>query len=134
MAISGHFQIDHRGGLRANGIAKVQAQTRFPFELLEQQSHQRPVLQNPAHSICSTGLRAAGPITRQERHLPLQSLIAELQEAKRRQIRQQSLPEIQALQQLSAGVGEGVGAAALQQSRGGQGIPQLHHPATARQG
>ena len=119
VAIGSHLQIHPLRRPWASGITEVQIQARLPLKLLQQQGHQGAVLQDPTHSHSCPSSGATGQITPQKRHPPLQGLIAKLQAAKRRQMRLQGLPEIQALQQLSTGVGERIGTAALEQGRGG---------------
>ena len=64
----------------------------------------------------------------------MQGAITELEPAEGCQMGAQRLPKIQAGEQLGAGMGEGVGAAAVEQGLAGLGIAELHLPAAAGQG
>ena len=131
VTIGGHLQIHRACGSAARRIPQAEAHSALLLQGTKQQLHQGLMLQDPAHRS-GVGLGAVPRQIRSEkRHLPPQGAITELQPAEGRQMGAQRLPEIQAGQQLGAGMGEGVGAAAVEQPLAGLWIAELHLPAAA---
>ena len=105
VTIGGHLQIHWACGGAALWIAQAEAHAAVLLKGAEQQLHQRLMLQDPAHGS-GIGLGALPrQIRSQKRHLPPQGAITELEAAKGRQVGAQWLPEVQAGQQLGAGMG-----------------------------
>ena len=139
MPISGHKQIRSGiGGGWNDGrrLTELQLKARFGQQGLEQHGHQRPMLQDPAHCGGSPGCDPMGrrQIPLREHDLAVQGAVAEVEPTEWRQGWLQREPEIKLLEQLSAGMGEGVGALALAELLRRERIPQLHLPAGTGQG
>ena len=102
-------------------------------QTFEQQGHQRAMLAYPAHGR-SRGRRPPRAQIRQgEGHLALDGQIQQLQGAEGHQHRLHSWPQTQLLQKALARMGEGIGAAALEQQHGGQWITDAYLPAGVSQ-
>jgi hypothetical protein len=144
--IRGHHQIE------ASPLALGRERTRRPsqdhgdgwvgLKPLEQQSHEGPMAADPTNGgptgwIMGTGKDGGGSpgseVSAAEVDRAAQSPINKVELGKTDEMGRQGRPKSKPLQQAAAGMGEGIGPLALQQSLAGQGIEKLDAPAGLRQ-
>jgi hypothetical protein len=97
----------------------------------QQDLHQGAVLQDPAHGLIT--LPQPGQITRRKRDLKVGGPVTELQPPKRGQGWKQLIPKPQPLQQIPAGMGQGIGPIPTLKRGGFERITELDLPARIRQ-
>ena len=130
--IGRHHQIHARPAL--GHIPQLQGHGWLLVQGLQQHLHQGLVLQDPTHRGVRGARAGSGQIRAGEADLIARGPVTQLQAPKWGQVRQQCAPKAQLLQQHAAGMGQGVGTAAVGQGLGRQGVVQLHPPARLGQG